>query len=31
MCEEAKRGNIFLDQEASKTGGPENFRYCFMA
>ena len=25
------RGDFFLDQEASKTGGPENFGYCFMA
>ena len=25
LWEEATRGNIFLDQEPSKTGGPENF------
>ena len=24
-------GNVFLDQEPSKTGGSENFGYCFMA
>ena len=26
-----RRGNAFLDQEASEKGGPKNFGYCFNA
>ena len=30
MARSNKR-EFFMDQEVSKTGGPENFGYCFMA